>query len=208
MRGQFIVLEGVEGVGKSTNLEFIQNLLNQQGIDFIATREPGGTPMAEEIRELLLSPRSESVDEMAELLLMFSARAQHLSQTILPALDSGKWVLCDRFTDATFAYQGGGRGMDKKLITQLESLVQKELRPDLVVLLDLPVEIGLERAGRRGDLDRFEQEQRTFFEDVRAAYLDRARETPDRYRIVDASVPLEQVQSQIKEQLLQFIAAQ
>lgn len=208
MRGQFIVLEGVEGVGKSTNMEFMQNLLTQQGIEFIATREPGGTPMAEEIRELLLSPRNESVDEMAELLLVFAARAQHLSQTIKPALAAGKWVLCDRFTDATFAYQGGGRGMDKQLIVQLESLVQQQLRPDLVVLLDLPVEIGLARAGQRGALDRFEQEQQTFFEDVRAAYLDRAREAPSRYKIIDASVPLEQVQEQVKTQLLQFIAEQ
>lgn len=196
-RGQFIVLEGVEGVGKTTNLAFIEEYLRKQGIDLVVTREPGGTPMAEEIRSLLLSPREETVDEMAELLLMFAARAQHLHQKILPALEQGKWVLCDRFTDATYAYQGGGRGMNKDYIVDLENQVQGDVRPDWVILLDLPVEIGLQRAGQRSEPDRFEREQKGFFERVRSAYLERAKDHPERYRIVDASHPLEQVQQQL-----------
>lgn len=196
-KGQFIVLEGVEGVGKTTNLTFIEDYLRRLGIDLIVTREPGGTPMAEEIRSLLLAPRDEPVDAMAELLLMFAARSQHLHQKIIPALESGKWVLCDRFTDATYAYQGGGRGMDKQCILDLENQVQGELRPDWVIVLDLPVEVGLQRAGERSDPDRFEREQQVFFEKVRSAYLERAKEHPERYRIVDASLPLEQVQQQI-----------
>lgn len=163
VRGRFITFEGTEGVGKSTQIANAADTLKKLDIDCIVTREPGGTPMAEAIRELLLAPRDESVNELTELLLMFAARAQHLHTYILPALEKGQWVLCDRFTDATFAYQGGGRGVPSERIALLESLVQGDVRPDYVVLLDAPVEIGMTRAGQRGELDRFEQEAVPFF---------------------------------------------
>lgn len=202
MTGRFITLEGVEGVGKSTNLAHIQSRLEAAGLTVVVTREPGGTEMAEEIRSLLLQPRSESVSEMAELLLMFAARAQHLHALIKPSLEAGYWVLCDRFTDATFAYQGGGRGMSLDWIKTLELMVQQHLRPDLTLLLDLPVEIGLERARQRSELDRFEAEQRSFFEQVRRVYLHRAEQEPNRFAIVDATPAIEQVQAQIDQILL------
>ena len=198
-QGKFITIEGGEGVGKSTNLEHLRNLLREQRIDFIETREPGGTPLAEELRQTLLRERDEPVSSDCELLLMFAARAQHLSQRILPALNAGQWVLCDRFTDATFAYQGGGRGLDIRRIATLEQLVQGDLRPDLTLLLDVPVEIGMSRARQRGELDRFEQEQQAFFDRVRSAYLARASAEPQRFRVIDASLPLEQVQQQISQ---------
>lgn len=199
--GRFITVEGTEGVGKSTNIAFVRKLLEQHGIDYELTREPGGTPLAESIRELLLAPRDERVDPDCELLLVFAARAQHLRTHILPALEAGRWVLCDRFTDATFAYQGGGRRLNLEHIRALETLVQGGLRPDLTLLLDVPVEIGLARARERGALDRFEQEQVEFFERVRAAYLARANAEPERFRIIDASVPLEAVQQQLADAL-------
>ena len=195
--GQFVTIEGGDGVGKSTNIEFIANRLRQSNIAFIETREPGGTALAEEIRQLLLQPREENVAENTELLLMFAARAQHIDKVIKPALAEGKWVLCDRFTDSTFAYQGGGRGMDIEIIALLEQLVQGELRPDLTLILDLDVKVGLARAGRRGELDRFETEAETFFEKVRAAYLALAVASPARYRVVDAGQALASVQAQI-----------
>ena len=195
-RGKFITVEGTEGVGKTTNLEFIQDWLRHHQIDFIATREPGGTPLAEQLRGLLLQPRDEAVDQTAELLMVFAARAQHLNQVILPALARGQWVLCDRFTDATYAYQGGGRQMSQPTISTLETLVQGDVRPDAVILLDVPVEIGLSRARGRGDLDRFEQEDVAFFERVRAAYRARAA-GQDQYHLVDAGQPLEHVQGQL-----------
>ena len=195
-RGRFITVEGTEGVGKTTNLEYIRIWLQQQNIEFISTREPGGTPLAEQLRELLLQPRQEEVDQTAELLMVFAARAQHLNQVIRPALERGIWVLCDRFTDATYAYQGGGRQMDTALIAELENLVQGNLRPDAIILLDVPVEIGLSRAQQRGALDRFEQENVAFFERVRGAYRQRAAAS-DRYHLVDASQSLEQVQQQL-----------
>ncbi len=164
---KFLTLEGTEGVGKTTNLEFIQGWLNGQGIEHIVTREPGGTPLAEEIRELLLSKRDEKVDPIAELLLVFAARAQHLNSVIKPALESGVWVLCDRFTDATYAYQGFGRNLPITVIEQLEDMVQQQLRPDLTIILDIDVCVGLERARARAELDRFEEEQQEFFERVR-----------------------------------------
>lgn len=204
--GRFITLEGTEGVGKSTNLAFIQAILDEYGIDYQLTREPGGTPLAEEIRAMLLTNRSETVASDAELLLVFAARAQHLAQVVKPALNSGRWVLSDRFTDATFAYQGGGRGLDGAFISQLESMVQRGLQPDLTILLDLPVEIGLARASQRGDLDRFENEQLVFFQRVRDAYLARAAADPQRFAIVDASGTLQQVQQQIRAVLEQFLA--
>ncbi|GAB2520151.1 dTMP kinase [Microbulbifer agarilyticus] len=184
-------------MGKSTNLRFITQWLTEQGIPFIQTREPGGTPLAEQLRSLLLEKREESVDPTAELLMVFAARAQHLQRVILPALAKGKWVICDRFTDATYAYQGGGRELDWNLIAQLEQTVQGDLRPDQVLLLDVDPEIGLQRAASTGEADRFESEQIHFFNKVRAAYLDRAQSAPDRYTVIDASVPLEQVQENL-----------
>lgn len=201
--GKFITVEGTEGVGKTTNLEFIKNWLQHNNVEFITTREPGGTPLAEQLRELLLQPRDETVDEAAELLMVFAARAQHLNQVIKPALERGAWVLCDRFTDATYAYQGGGRLMDQATIATLETLVQGELRPDAVILLDVPVEIGLARAKGRGELDRFEQEDVAFFERVRAAYGKRAQGNSS-YHIVDASQELDQVQAQLGRVLQQL----
>lgn len=162
VRGRFITFEGTEGVGKSTQIANAADTLKNLGVDCMVTREPGGTPMAEAIRELLLAPRDESVNELTELLLMFAARAQHLHTYILPALEKGQWVLCDRFTDATFAYQGGGRGVPSEQIALLENLVQGDVRPDHVVLLDAPVETGMARAKQRGELDRFEQETVSF----------------------------------------------
>jgi dTMP kinase len=202
-KGKFITVEGTEGVGKTTNLAHIKQWLQANKIDFIATREPGGTPLAEQLRELLLQPRDELVNETAELLMVFAARAQHLNQVILPALQRGVWVLCDRFTDATYAYQGGGRQMDKEAISVLENLVQKTVRPDAVILLDVPVEIGLARARGRGELDRFEQESMAFFERVRSAYQERA-EGNDHYHLIDASQDLPQVQQQISDVLDQL----
>lgn len=203
--GRFITLEGTEGVGKSTNLQFIQTMLEQHRIDYQLTREPGGTPLAEEIRELLLANRDERVADDAELLLVFAARAQHLERVIRPALDSGRWILCDRFTDATFAYQGGGRGLDTDFISRLEGMVQRGLQPDLTILLDLPVEIGLARASQRAELDRFENEKVAFFEQVRQAYLARAAAEPERFAVIDASGTLDQVQQQIRTVLEQFL---
>ncbi len=205
--GKFITVEGVEGVGKTTNMAFIQSWLERQGIDHITTREPGGTPLAEDIRELLLSSRDEAVNENTELLLMFAARAQHLAEVIVPALERGQWVLCDRFTDATYAYQGGGRGVAMEKIALLENLVQEQLRPDLTLILDAPVAQGLERASKRSQPDRFEQEKLDFFEQVRECYLSRAKKIPMQYRVVDASQALAQVQLDLGEQLNQFMEA-
>ncbi|MFT7388333.1 MAG: dTMP kinase [Candidatus Endobugula sp.] len=204
-QGKFLTIEGTEGVGKSTNVAFIQSYLKKQGIDIITTREPGGTPLAEEIRDLLLNNRDEKMDETAELLLVFAARAQHLQTVILPALKQGQWVLCDRFTDATYAYQGGGRGLDIQLIELLEQKIQGNVRPDLTLLLDIDVSFGLARAGQRGELDRFENERVDFFERVRQSYLARASAHPQRYGIVDASQPLSEVQRQIVACLQQFL---
>ena len=197
MVAKFITVEGTEGVGKTTNINFIKSWLRQNEIKFVATREPGGTPLAEEIRDLLLRPRDELVVSSAELLLMFAGRAQHLNKVILPALQADTWVLCDRFTDATYAYQGFGRQMSSELIVQLENIVQGDIRPDLTLLLDIPVEIGLERANDRGDPDRFEQEQHDFFNRVRAGYLSLANENSDRYVVIDASQELQGVQTDI-----------
>ncbi len=206
-RGLFITIEGGEGVGKSTNIDFIAQRLTEQNIPFILTREPGGTPLAEDIRQLLLNPREESVAENTELLLMFAARAQHIAEVIEPALARGQWVVCDRFTDATFAYQGGGRGISMTKIGDLEQWVQGDLRPDFTVLLDASVEVGMSRANQRGALDRFEQEKQDFFEKVRSAYLSLAEQHPQRYRLVDASQSLEQVQQSLLTVIDEMIAA-
>jgi dTMP kinase len=204
MRGKFLTIEGTEGVGKTTNIEFIQQWLESKAISFVVSREPGGTPFAEEIRQLLLTPRDESVSNKTELLLMFAARAQHLDQLIEPQLEAGNWVLCDRFTDATYAYQGGGRNMGKQLIAELESIVQGNLRPDLTLILDISPEQGLKRASERGALDRFEQEKASFFETVRNAYRTIAEENPQRCVVIDASLSLAQVQKQIEDALENF----
>jgi dTMP kinase len=204
MRGKFITIEGSEGVGKTTNMAFIEGWLEARKLPYISTREPGGTPLAEQVRELLLAPRAELVCSASELLLMFAGRAQHIDQVIEPALAEGRWILCDRFTDATYAYQGAGRKMGSDLIAELEILVQGSLRPDLTLILDIPVDIGLKRASARSDPDRFELEQVEFFERVRRGYLGIAEQDPDRCKLIDASQSLEQVQSQIANVLETF----
>ena len=201
MKGKFITVEGIEGVGKTTNIDFIHQQLLAAGRDVVLTREPGGTPLGEAVRGLLLDPEYTGMDSTCELQLMFAARAEHLAKVVWPALEKGQWVLCDRFTDATYAYQGGGRGIDTGIIARLEELVQGNFRPDLTLLLDVPVEIGLARAGKRGALDRFEQEEVEFFERVRRAYLGMAKQYGERYRVIDASLPLEQVQQQLSDVL-------
>lgn len=194
-RGLFITFEGTEGVGKSTAIRLVSDYLTTRGVDHRVTREPGGTPMAEEIRNLLLASREEAVDPGTELLLMFAARAQHLARLIRPSLDSGQWVLCDRFTDATYAYQGGGRNLSAEPVAVLEQLVQGGLRPDRILWLDAPVAKGMERiAGRGGGKDRFETEREQFFERVRAVYQERALSHPEAYRRIDAAQPLDVVE--------------
>ncbi len=192
-RGRFITLEGIEGVGKSTQAAFLAEHLRAGGRDVVATREPGGTSIGDRIRSILLDPAGEGPAEDTELLLMFAARAEHLARVIRPALAAGQWVVCDRFTDATYAYQGGGRGIAAERIERLENWVQGDLRPDRTFLLDLPVEEGLRRARGDRDGDRFEREQRDFFERVRRIYLERARAEPERYRVIDAGGSVEHV---------------
>ena len=207
MKGKFITVEGIEGVGKSTNIEFIRSFLEASADKHVVvTREPGGTPVGEEIRKLLLDHRYDGMSSDAELLLMFAARAEHLAQVILPALDNGYYILCDRFTDATYAYQGGGRNIPFERIAMLEDWVQGELRPHLTLLLDVPVATGMQRAENRSQADRFELEQHEFFEHVRNTYLSLAEREPERIRIIDAAQSLEDVQSQIKNELELFLA--
>lgn len=198
MSGLFITFEGPEGAGKSTNLRVFAEALAERGCTPLITREPGGTPVAERIREVLLSNHEEPMHADAELLLMFAARAQHLNALIRPALAEGRVVISDRFTDATYAYQGGGRGIDTQRIAALENWVQGDLRPDLVLVFDVPVELGMARARARSALDRFEQEQQQFFEKVRHTYLRRAAAEPQRYRIIDASGDLLQVRAALQ----------
>ncbi|MEX1034127.1 MAG: dTMP kinase [Cellvibrionaceae bacterium] len=199
--GRFITLEGGEGVGKSTNLSFVHRYLLARGYSVVLTREPGGTPLAETLRELLLRKSTEPLSHLTELLLIFAARAQHLDQVIRPALARGDWVLCDRFTDATYAYQGYGRGLGTELIAELERLIHPHLQPDLTLLLDMDIELGLSRARERGEPDRIESEQQAFFEAVRAGYMALAEQNPGRFAIVDASLPLESVQQAIQAHL-------
>lgn len=208
MNQRFITLEGGEGAGKSTCLAFIRDYFAEKKLPLLVTREPGGTPLAEEIRELLLQKREEHIVPDAELLLVFAARAQHLAQVIVPALQRGDWVLCDRFTDASYAYQGGGRGLSTQRIAELEKMVQQNLRPGLTLLLDLPVEQGLARADARAERDRFESEQQEFFERVRAVYRARAAAEPDRFRVVDASRPLADVKEAVRQVLAQWLEQQ
>lgn len=208
-RGRFITLEGSEGVGKSTNLARVVAFLEARGLEVVQTREPGGTPRAEAIRRLLLDPaEQEPLDQDAELLLVFAARAQHLARVIRPALARGAWVVSDRFTDATFAYQGGGRGIDPARIAELERFVQRGLAPDLTLLLDMPVEAARERVVSRGESpDRFERERSAFFTAVRRAYLARAAADPGRFAVVDASRTLSAVGEQIEGLLEARVAA-
>ncbi len=204
MSGYFISLEGVEGVGKSTNLAFIEQWLNEHSINFILTREPGGTDLAETIRALLLDVRTEVMAADTELLLVFAARAQHVAAKIRPSLAAGITVVSDRFVDATYAYQGYGRGLPIELIKSLHHLVLDDFVPHLTLYLDLDVETGLARAAKRGELDRFEQEPRNFFERVRQGYLDRVQKDPQRFVVIDASKSLQEVQKQIAQALQNF----
>jgi dTMP kinase len=207
-RGQFITFEGGEGVGKSTQIAVARDELERADLEVVMTREPGGTPRAERIRELLLSPDGESMTPACELLLMFAARATHIENLIRPAVMRGAWVVCDRFTDATFAYQGSARGMSQEMIATLESLVQEDLRPDLTILLDAPVDVALQRARVRnaGKTDRFEHEQQEFFERVRAGYLEIARREPQRVVVIDANRPVDDVSQSIRSTLRQFVS--
>lgn len=205
-RGLFITFEGGEGGGKSTQLPIAAEYLRQQGIAVITTREPGGTVVGESIRAVLLNPQLPAMHPDTELLLMFAARNEHIQRTILPALNQGQWVLCDRFTDATYAYQGFGRGLNQDRIAELETWVQGVLRPDHTLLFDLAVGIGMGRAKKRGAADRFEQEQLAFFERIRAGYLARAQQYPQQYRIVQAEHSLEQVTAQMLHYLDEFMA--
>ena len=199
MTGRFITIEGGEGAGKSTAQAYLAERLAERGIAVLQTREPGGTPLAESIRQTLLSTDGEHPVEMAELLLVFAARAQHLAKVIEPALAAGQWVICDRFTDATYAYQGAARGLSADLIAQLETLVQGERRPDTVVVMDLSPEVGMTRARQRGELDRFEREKPAFYSQVRNAYLARAQADPDRYQVIDAEQSLESVRQALSK---------
>ena len=200
MPARWITVEGIEGVGKTTQVARISELLTERGIAHVVTREPGGTPLAEKIRELVLNPCDEALPPNAELLLMFAARAVHLANHIEPNLRAGRWVVCDRFTDATYAYQGGGRGMRQDMIGLLENMVQGTRRPDLTLLLDVSVGLALERARKRNagaDQDRFERERAEFFERVRAVYLARAAAEPERMVIIDAAAPIDVVSARI-----------
>jgi len=203
-RGKFITIEGQDGAGKSTNVTVIQEYLEQNKIDYVKTREPGGTDFGEQIRELLLGADDNMLGDTAELLLVFAARAQHIVEIIEPALARGTWVLCDRFTDATYAYQGAGRGIEQSDIRTLEKTVQGDLQPDLTIVLDVPVDVGESRAGQRSTPDRFELQKYEFKQRVRDCYLSRAQAMPERISTIDAGQSLVQVKQAIVEVLAQF----
>jgi dTMP kinase len=204
---KFITIEGVEGVGKTTAIQFIQNYLTQSKQEFIVTREPGGTPIAEQLRQLLLTPnQGETITSNTELLLMFASRAQHIATVILPALQSGKWVVSDRFVDASFAYQGGGRKVDMNKIQMLTDWIVQDVNPGTTFLLDAPPAIGLARAKNRGPHDRIEQEKVDFFERVREVYLARAEAYTDRFVVIDATQSLDDVQNKIQQKLNALLA--
>jgi dTMP kinase len=207
MTGKFITVEGIEGAGKTTCMQVVTEVIEHQGINAIHTREPGGTDLGEDLRSLLLGHKHTGMSDDAELLMMFAARAEHIAQKIQPALDDGKWVLCDRFTDATYAYQGYGRGIPLEKIAGLENWVQGKLRPDLTLLMDLPVEVGMERAGKRSAPDRFESEAWDFFERIRQGYLSIAAEQPSRVKVIDASQDLPDVQAQVRVAIEDFVNA-
>ena len=206
-RGRFITIEGTEGAGKSTNIASLVEHLRARGLDVVSTREPGGTPVAERVRALLLEADNEAIEPLTELLLIFAARAQHLAMVIRPALAAGQWVVCDRFTDASFAYQGAGRGLGPEPVARLEALVHRDLKPDLTVYLDVPREQGLLRTQTRGQLDRFEVETDLFFERVRCCYLERAAAEPDRFRVVDAARELAVVRNDVLCEIDRFVAS-
>lgn len=196
-RGKFITIEGIEGVGKSSNIDILVQHLQQSGIDVLTTREPGGTPLAEEIRELLVNRNDEAIPEIAELLLMFAARALNVENVIKPALAAGTWVICDRFTDSSRAYQGGGRGIPMQIIDGLADSVHGDTWPDLTILLDAPVDVGLQRAKSRSKPDRFEEEQHTFFAKVRNCYLSLAEAEPERFAVIDTTQSLPKVNQEV-----------
>jgi dTMP kinase len=206
-QGKLITLEGIEGVGKSSNLRFIATTLENQGIDVLVTREPGGTPLAEDLRKILLADYQEKTYPETELLMLYAGRFQHVESVIKPALAQGRWVLCDRFNDATFAYQGAGRQISLEKIHQLDEWTLGDFAPTLTIILDAPVEVALKRIHTHRQLDRFEKEKSEFFDRIRQAYLARAKRHPERYQIVDASRDLEAVQQSIRELLSQFIKA-
>ncbi|MHB0986211.1 MAG: dTMP kinase [Sulfuricella sp.] len=192
---KFITLEGIDGAGKSTQLNWLAEHLRSQGRNVLVTREPGGTPLGEKLRELLLH---QSMHLETEALLMFAARREHLDKVILPALQAGNWVISDRFTDASFAYQGGGRGLDEGKLRILEKWVQQDLQPDLTLLFDVPVEISRQRLSSNSSLDRFEQEKQDFFQRVREAYLRRAAQFPDRVRVIDGRQSVDAIQTELE----------
>lgn len=198
-RGYFVVLEGIEGAGKSTHTAFLAAWLRERGIEVVTAREPGGTPLGERLRDILLDPEVTGMPPQAELLLMFAARSASLREVIRPALDAGSWIVCDRFVDSSYAYQSYGRGVPLQHVEALERRVLGDLRPDLTIILDAPVRLGLSRKAGPDSGDRFEQESRAFFDRVRAGYLERAMAGGDRYRIVDASQSLPQVQTDLKD---------
>lgn len=207
MNGKFISIEGIEGAGKSTQLSFIRDFLETRGKRVVVSREPGGTELGEQIRELLLAPREDGMSEDAELLLMFAARAEHIHQVIKPALERGDWVLCDRFVDATFAYQGGGRGIDRNRIETISDWTLRGLETDLTLLFDLPVAVGQSRViKRQQEKDRFEQEKAAFFEKIRDCYLQRAEAEPQRIKCIDASRDIEAIQSQLSVILTELLS--
>lgn len=205
-RGLFITVEGIEGVGKSTNIAVITDCIEAAGRRVVSTREPGGTPLAEDIRELLVSRSDEPIPEIAELLLIFAARSLHVNNVIIPALDAGNWVLCDRFTDSSRAYQGGGRGVPMETIDRLADWVHGDVWPDLTILLDAPVEIGMQRASKRGAPDRFEQERHDFFQRVRECYLALAAREPQRFVVIDTSQPLVDVMTEVRQIMQQLLS--
>lgn len=207
MNGKFISIEGIEGAGKSTQLSFIRDFLETRGKRVVVSREPGGTELGEQIRKLLLAPREDGMSEDAELLLMFAARAEHIHQVIKPALERGDWVLCDRFVDATFAYQGGGRGIDRNRIETISDWTLKGLETDLTLLFDLPVAVGQSRViKRQQEKDRFEREKAAFFEKIRDCYLQRAEAEPQRIKCIDASLDIEAIQSQLSGILAELLS--
>jgi len=204
-QGRFITIEGVEGVGKSTNIALVKSLLEARGYEVLLTREPGGTPTGERIREILLDKDEQAMTAMTELLLVFAARSQHVSQVIMPALAAGQWVISDRFTDASYAYQGRGRELGIEIVAALEAQVLADFRPDLTIVLDVDIATGLERATREAEADRFESEQASFFQRVRETFLTLAE--ADRYRVIDAGQPIEKVQVDLTEVIVEFIGS-
>ncbi len=202
---RFITLEGGEGAGKTTCLKHVVEILQTAGKDVLVTREPGGTPLGEHLREVLLGHEFTGMATDTEILLMFAARAEHWHKVIFPALQAGRWVVCDRFIDASYAYQSGGRGVPEQRIAEQQTWLLGDQQPDVTLLLDLPVQLGLERAAKRSEPDRFELEQQAFFERVRACYRQRAEQAPQRFRVVDSSLPLAEVLGQIDAVFVEFL---